>query len=201
MAIKTLVFDLGGVLIDWNPHYLYKKIFDDEEEMAWFLENICTSEWNLKLDKGYPFEKAVTELKNKYPEYEEPIIAYHKRWQEMLGDEIHDCVAIMDELQKKEYPVYGLTNWSAETFPIAQKRYNFLKNFDGIVVSGNEKLVKPDIGLYQVLINRYHIKPEESLFIDDKKENVESARQLGFFGITFTSSDVLRRQLKSFNIL
>lgn len=201
MAIKTLVFDFGGVLIDWNPHYLYQKIFDDEEEMIWFLKNVCTPEWNLELDKGYPFERAVADLQNKYPEYKEPIRAYHERWPEMMGDAIHGSVAILKEVQRKHYPVYGLTNWSAETFPFAYDRYDFLKSLDGIVVSGTEKMVKPDPEFYNVLIERYHIKPEESLFIDDKKENVERAKQIGFWGVNFTSASDLRQALKSFKVL
>lgn len=201
MAIKNIVFDFGGVLIDWNPHYLYRQIFDEEQDMLWFLENVCTPEWNLELDKGYPFHKAVSELQQKYPEYKGPIKAYHEQWHEMLGGEISDSVKILNDLQSRNYPVYGLTNWSSETYPIAYKNYDFLKSLDGIVVSGEEKMVKPDPKLFRVLIERYHIKPEESLFIDDKKENVEGARQLGFLGIPFTSPGDLRRQLKTLQIL
>lgn len=201
MPIKTIIFDFGGVLIDWNPHYLYRKIFDDEQEMLWFLENICTSEWNLKLDTGYPFGKAVKELQKQFPEYKIPIQAYHERWQEMLGGEISQSVDILYELKEQKYPTYGLTNWSTETFPIAYDRFDFLKKLDGIVVSGEEKLVKPNPELYNVLIDRYDVKPDESVFIDDKLINVEGARKIGFKGIHFTSPENLRKEFIKMGVL
>ncbi len=201
MAIKNIVFDFGGVLIDWNPRYLYRQIFDEEKDMLWFLENVCTPEWNLELDKGYPFHKAVGDLQDKFPGYKEPIKAYHEQWHEMLGGEISDSVQILNELQALDYPVYGLTNWSSETYPIAYKNYDFLKTLDGIVVSGEEKMVKPDPGLFQVLVERYSIKPEESIFIDDKAENVEGAEKLGFKGIHFTSPQDLRTSLEDIGVL
>ena len=138
--ITTIIFDLGGVLIDWNPRYVYRQIFDNEEKIDWFFENICTHEWNEHQDAGRSLQEATEELVAKFPEYENEVRAYYGRWEEMLGGPVNETVEILHLLkQLNKYNLYALTNWSAETFPVALERYDFLKWFDGIVMSGEEK--------------------------------------------------------------
>ncbi|MHC1776719.1 MAG: HAD family hydrolase [Lentimicrobium sp.] len=201
MQKKAVIFDLGGVLIDWNPRYVYRKIFDNEADTEWFLENICTSDWNLSIDAGKPFAEAVKELSVLNPEWVKQIEAFHLRWEEMLGGDIPESVQILKEIQNAGYPVLGLTNWSAETFPIAYDRFEFLQTFDGIVVSGAEKLIKPDPRIYNVLLDRYGLQPVECLFIDDNLHNVTAARDLGFDTIHYTSSGQLKDELQQREIL
>ena len=190
--MKDIVFDLGGVLIDWNPRYLYRKVFSTEKEMDWFLTNVCTSQWNTQQDAGRPFEQGIKLLEDKFPEYKFAINFYYSRWEEMLGGEIRGSVALLRELKDRGYRVYALTNWSAETFPIAQKNYDFLKWFDGIVVSGEEKLVKPDPVIYSRLLERYQLKAPNCVFIDDNAANISKAADLGFETILFTDPEALR---------
>ena len=149
--IDTVIFDLGGVLIDWNPEYLYAKIFkDDPEKMNWFLSTVCTPDWNMEQDAGRTFEDATQLLVNDYPEYKKEISAFYDRWEEMIKGEIHDTVLILNSLHRlNEVKLYALTNWSIQTFPIAKQRFSFLQQFEGIVVSGEEKTRKP----YSKIIN------------------------------------------------
>lgn len=199
---KTIIFDLGAVLIDWNPHYLYRKIFDEEAEMLHFLENICTSDWNEEQDAGRPLQEATELLVAKHPEHEENIRAFYSRWDEMLGGPIEGTVEIFRELKESgNYNLYALTNWSAETFPIAQERYEFLNWFDGIVVSGTEKDRKPFDSFYHTLLNRFDVHPSEAVFIDDNLRNVKAAEKLGIDSIHFTSPEALREALKERDIL
>ncbi len=199
--IKNVVFDLGGVLIDWNPRHLYRKIFTNEEEMELFLSEICTYEWNMQQDGGKLFSDATAELTEKHPEYKDKIALYYGRWEEMLGGTIEDTVNLFHELKSAGMPLYALTNWSHEAFPVAYARYDFMKEFDGIVVSGFEKLLKPDHAIYKVLINRYEINPEESVYIDDNKANADAAAELGFKSIHFISSDQLRAELRGLGLV
>jgi 2-haloacid dehalogenase len=201
MPEKTIIFDFGGVLIDWNPRYVYQQIFATREETDWFLGNICTSEWNLTIDAGKPFARAVNELAEKHPEWFRQIEAFHLRWEEMLGGEISESVDILSEIQKEGFRVYGLTNWSAETFPIAFEKYKFLQTLDGIVVSGREKLIKPDPEIFKVLLNRYQLQAGNCIFIDDNPDNINIAAQLGFNVLHFTSSGKLREDLIKSGIL
>jgi len=194
--ITSVVFDIGGVLIDWNPRHLFRKVFEGEEEMEWFLSNICTYEWNVQQDGGKLFSVATAELSAKYPEYSDKIAMYYGRWTEMLGGEIKETVKIFHELKSKGMPLYALSNWSHEAFPVAYARYDFMKQFDGLVVSGYEKLLKPDHAIYRVLMERYGINPAESVYIDDKKPNAEAAGELGFHAIHFLSPDRLREELR-----
>lgn len=198
---KTIVFDFGGVLIDWNPRHLYKKIFTDESEMEWFLGNVCTLHWNLKQDEGRPFAEGVTLLQGQYPQYTEQIDAYHKRWEEMLNGHIEETVQIMRNLKSAGYTILGLTNWSAETFPVALERFEFLHELDGIVVSGTEKLVKPDDTIFKLLLQRYNVKAEDCVFIDDNIYNVEAAHNLGFEAIHFSTPEALRHRLEELGVL
>ena len=195
-GINTIIFDLGGVLIDWNPRYVYRNIFKTEEEIDWFFENICTSDWNEEQDAGKLLNQATEELVSKHPSWENQIRAYYERWEEMLGGVIQETVDILQELkQNKDLKFYALTNWSAETFPIALDRFEFLKWFDGILVSGVEKTRKPFPEFYRRLIDRYGINPSQSVFIDDNLRNVEGAETLGVKGIHFKNPQQLKHEL------
>lgn len=199
-SLKNIVFDFGGVLIDWNPVYLYREIFDTEEEMNYFLGHVCRYDWNLLQDAGRPLAEATRILQEEHPEYREEIAMYYGRWAEMLGGTIEENVKLIKPLRKK-YKVYGLTNWSAETLPIAMKRYDFFNDLDGIVVSGAEKTVKPSPQIYRILLERYGIQAGESLFIDDNYANIETAQQLGFQTIHITDGVDLEKTLKVQSVL
>jgi 2-haloacid dehalogenase len=200
-SIDTIIFDLGGVLIDWNPRYVYRKIFKTEEETEWFLENVATSEWNENQDAGYPLHKATQELIAKHPEWEPEIKAYYGRWLEMLGDQIHETVEILRQLkQAGKYKLYALTNWSAETFPHALERFEFFKLFEGVVVSGEEKMRKPSPEFYKIIIDRYHLDPLTTIFIDDSLRNVTGAEALGITGIHFHNPSQLKEELQKLGI-
>jgi haloacid dehalogenase superfamily, subfamily IA, variant 3 with third motif having DD or ED len=198
--LKNIIFDFGGVLIDWNPVYLYREIFETEEEMNYFLEHICRYDWNLHQDAGRPLAEATRLKQEEYPEYADAIAMYYGRWEEMLGGTIEENTRLIKPLKEK-YNVYGLTNWSAETIPLAMKRYDFFADLDGIVVSGAEKTVKPDPELYRILLNRYGIQAGESLFIDDNYNNIETAQQMGFHTIHITDGVNLEKTLKERGIL
>ena len=201
-TINTIIFDLGGVLIDWNPEYLYKKIFDDEKEMRFFLDNICTKDWNECQDAGYPLEKATSDLINKYPKYQNEINAYYTRWKEMFGNYNTHSVSVLETLhRKKNHRLLALTNWSAETFYPAKDAYPFLNYFEGIVVSGDEKIKKPDYRIYEILLNRYSVNAKNSIFIDDALENIEAANKLGFQTIHFLSASQMETELKNVEVL
>jgi len=200
--INTIIFDLGAVLIDWNPHYMYRSIFDNEDEMKHFLANVCTSDWNEEQDAGRPLQEATELLVQQFPEHEDNIRAFYSRWHEMLGDAFWDTVEIFKHLKDTgKYKIYALTNWSAETFPVALERYEFLQWFDGIVVSGAEKMRKPSPEFYQILLDRYHVKPEEALFIDDNYRNVLAAEKMGIRSIHFKSADELASELTTLGVL
>lgn len=189
---KNIIFDLGGVLIDWNPRYMYRKIFFEESKMEWFLENVCTFEWNEEQDGGRSIAEANKLVIDKYPEWTEEIEAFYGRWPEMLGGPIESTVEILNQVQQqKNYRLFALTNWSHETFPIAQERYAFLQYFEDIVVSGTEKLKKPDPAIYKLLLDRNELLAEECLFIDDNKRNAEAARKMGIETIHFNNASQL----------
>lgn len=200
--VDTIIFDLGAVLIDWNPRYLYRKIFTTEEEVTWFLENICTHDWNEKQDAGRPFEEATEELVQKFPEHEAAIRAWYGRWQETISGPIHETVDILKEIRdQKQHRLYALTNWSAQTFPWALNNFDFLHWFEGIVVSGHEKTRKPFPEFYQILFNRYQVNPARALFIDDSQRNIEGAHAVGLPGIRFESPAKLRNDLRNLGII
>jgi len=200
--ITTIIFDLGAVLIDWNPHYMYRTIFDNEEEMKNFLTTVTTSDWNEEQDAGRSLDEGTELLIKQFPEHEANIRAFYARWEEMLGEPFWDTVEIFKELKESNnYRIYALTNWSAETFPVALARYDFLNWFDGIVVSGAEKMRKPAPEFYQILLDRHQVKPEEALFIDDNYRNILAAEKLGIKSIHFTSAAELRKELVKSNII
>jgi 2-haloacid dehalogenase len=199
--IDTIVFDLGGVLIDWNPRYLYRKIFKTEEEVDWFLQNICTAEWNDQQDAGRSFEEATRELIERYPEYEHAIAAWYGRWQETISGPIHGTVQILEQIKASEkFRLYALTNWSAETFPWALQNFEFLNWFEGIVVSGVEKSRKPLPEFFQILFDRYNVTPSRTVFIDDNLANIRGAEALGMNTIPFTSPELLSQELEKYNL-
>ena len=202
VAIDTVVFDLGGVLIDWNPRHLYRKIFDSEGEMEWFLEHVCTHDWNEKQDAGRPFEEATAELLEKFPEHEVAIRAWYGRWEETIRGSIPETVEILKEIRAtRKYKLYALTNWSSQTFPWALNNFEFLHWFEGIVVSGDEKTRKPFPEFYQILLDRYQIDPGKAIFIDDVPRNLQGAEVLGIKGIHFQSPGQLRTELKTLGLL
>ncbi|HET9745919.1 MAG TPA: HAD family phosphatase [Chitinophagaceae bacterium] len=201
MEINTVIFDLGGVLIDWNPRYVYRTIFKTEEEIDWFFENVATHDWNENQDAGYPIAQATEELVAQHPEWEPQIRAYYGRWEEMLGGPIHETVEIFKEL--KQLPglkTYALTNWSAETFHIALERYDFLHWFDGRLVSGEEKTRKPFPEFYQKLVDKFSIDPSKALFIDDSLRNIKGAEAFGIRGVHYDNPVHLRAELKRIGI-
>jgi 2-haloacid dehalogenase len=194
--IDAVIFDLGGVLIDWNPRYLYRKIFaGNEERMEYFLTHVANHHWNERQDAGRLFSEAVAELSTQYPEFKDEICAYQERWHEMLKGPIHETVQILKELQEAGVALYALTNWSAETFPVAQQRFDFLSWFKDVGLSGAEKMKKPDPRFYQLLLKRNHLQPERCLFIDDVQVNVEGARAVGLQSLQFTGAENLRKDL------
>mgnify|MGYP001218412534 FL=1 len=201
-TIKTIIFDLGGVLIDWNPAYVYLDVFEgDQKKMQWFFDEICTMHWNENQDAGYPLAQATANLVKQFPEHENLIRMYYGRWEEMLGDSISGTVAILKKIiDNPNYSVVALTNWSAETFPIALKKFDFLHWFEGIVVSGTEQTRKPFYDIYQITLDRFKIDPKTAIFIDDNLRNIRGAEALGINGIQFTSPAQLANSLESYGI-
>lgn len=200
MHIENIIFDFGDVLLNWNPRHLYKNYFSTEAEMENFLGHICTDAWNLEQDKGRPLTTATTLLQKEFPIYHEAIQLYYDQWEIMLHSDIPGTVELLYQL-KKRYKIYGLTNWSAETIPIAYKRFPFFKEFDGIVVSGDVKMIKPDRRIYEHLLEKYHLKPEASIFIDDKATNADAASTLGMHGIQFENPTQLKEKLSEMGVL
>lgn len=195
--ITTIIFDLGNVLIDWNPYRLYRKLFANDEQIKDFLDNICTMHWNEEQDAGRPIKEGTEMLVQQFPEHEANIRAYYDRWEEMLGGAIEGSVEVFKKLKDSgSYNLYALTNWSTETFPIALNKYDFLNWFDAIVVSGAEGMRKPEPAFYQLLLNRYDVKSHEALFIDDNHRNILAARQMGIQSIHFTSAEKLILELE-----
>jgi 2-haloacid dehalogenase len=198
----VVIFDLGGVLIDWNPRYLYRKIYSTESEINWFLENVCTSEWNEQQDAGRSFEEATLELVARFPDHEPAIRAWYSRWEETIRGPITGTVEVLQALrEQQQHRLYALTNWSAETFPWARQNFDFLSWFEGIVVSGEEKTLKPHPGFYKILLDRYRINPATAVFIDDNIKNIDGAKKVGIDGIHFTDPDRLRSELADRGIL
>lgn len=198
--IKNIVFDFGGVLLDWNPRYMYRTFFGDEKEMEYFLTHVCTEQWNAEQDKGRSFDEGIKLLQFQHPQYREAIQLFVDRWEEMLRCEIPESVEILRSVKNQGLRVFGLTNWSAEMIPLVYRKYDFFKLFDGIVVSGEEKLIKPDKRIYEVLLDRYMLNAEESIFIDDNPDNIQAAGELGFRTILFDNAANLRKLLSTLGV-
>ena len=200
--IKNIIFDLGGVLIDWQPERMYTKLISDENKRKWFLENICSLAWNEEQDGGRTIAEANELLISQFPEYKDWIEAYYRRWEEMLGGPIQETVDIFRNLrQNPSYKIYALTNWSAETFPRALEMFDFLHWFDGRIVSGEEKTRKPFRDIYDIILTRFDLIPENTLFIDDNLRNIKAAEEMGIICHHFTSPDSLAVYLKKENVL
>lgn len=189
--IKNVVFDFGGVLLDWNPRYFYRTFFRDEKELEYFLTEVCSPEWNAAQDRGRPFAEGIKLLQLEHPQYREAIQLFFDRWEVMLKSEIPEGVNLLHELKEEGYGIYGLTNWSAETIQTVYRKYDFFKLFDGIVVSGEEKLIKPDKRIYEVLLNRYSLNAEECIFLDDSPANIKAAKELGFKAVLFDKKEMI----------
>ena len=199
--IGAVVFDLGGVLIDWNPQYLYGKLIPDAAARAHFLAEVCPQSWNERQDAGRALDAATAERIALFPQHADLIAAYYGRWQEMLAGAIDDAVVLLEALQRRGVPLYALTNWSAELFPIARRRFAFLEYFRGIVVSGEEGLIKPDAAIFRVLCERHRLAPATCLFIDDNPVNVAAAAALGFAHHHFVNAAALRTCLNDLRLL
>ena len=191
--IDTIIFDLGGVLIDWNPEYVYRQLIPDTERRRYFFDNVCTHDWNVEQDAGRPLAEATELLVRDWPDWEPEIRAFYERWEEMLGGEIGETVDLLRELREQgRHRLLALTNWSAETFPVALERYEFLHWFEGIVVSGAEKTRKPFPEIYHILLDRYQVNPGNAVFIDDGIRNIHGAEAVGIHGIHFQNAAQLR---------
>jgi 2-haloacid dehalogenase len=197
----TVIFDFGGVLIDWNPRHLYRKLIDDEEEMEHFLATVCTPSWNEQQDGGRPLSEATALLADRFPQQIDLITAYYDRWTEMVKGPMEPSIAVLAELHERGVPLYGLTTWSAETYPYVEGRYDFMDWFDGIVVSGRERMKKPDEDIFRLLLDRYDLDASDTVFIDDNLANIATARRLGIHGIPFTTPEQLRRDLAGYGLL
>jgi len=197
----AVVFDLGGVLVDWNPRYLYRKIFEDAAVMERFLGEICTPEWNDEQDAGRPFAEAVAMLQARHPDEAERIAAYDLRWEEMIRGPVAETVELLEELHRRDTPLYALSNWSAEKFPVARRRFAFLDRFRDIVVSGEVGLKKPDPRIFRLAAERFGIAPRDAVFIDDAPANVAAAASLGFHAIRFTGAGPLGEELRTLRLL
>ncbi len=198
---KAIVFDFGGVLIDWSPYHLYRKLLPTDDAVREFLEEIKFSEFNKKLDAGYSFTKMKEELLKKYPRQQELVRAFFERWMECTGETIQPTVDIMREVKSAGYPVYGLSNWSTETFPLLQHRYPFLPELDGYLLSGMAGVAKPDEEIFKIFLARVERSAEDCVFIDDAQMNIDTARRLGFNSILFTSAQQLRAELAAMGVL
>jgi 2-haloacid dehalogenase len=198
----NVVFDIGNVLIHWDPRVLYRKIFATEDEVVWFLSNVCTHEWNLEQDRGRSFEDAIAEATARHPGYAEAIAAYDLRWHETILAPIDGTVAILDALKAQGTPLYAITNWHQDKFRETQARFPFLtSSFRDIVVSGDERLIKPDPAIYRLLLERNGLRAADCLFIDDSPKNVAGAEAVGMKAHHFTSPENLRAHLAGAGIL
>lgn len=199
--IDNVLFDLGGVLIDWDPRYLYRTIFTDDEAMERFLTEVCTPRWNHAMDAGRTMAESLDDLHASFPDHSPQIAAWQERWPEMLKGPIAGTVAILEELHGRGVPLYALTNWSADTFHHATERFSFLGLFRDILVSGREKLAKPDPRIYEMVVARNGLDAARTIFIDDVPHNVEGARSTGLQAVQFISPEKLRRDLVSVGLL
>ena len=184
--IKNVIFDFGNVLIDWNPAYLFLPYFNgDEDKCRFFTDHVCNREWFTRMDRGESMDKCVAELQQQYPQYADAVAMFRDRWFEMCSGEIPGMLELIQDLKSKGVGVYGLTNWPAETFDEARRRFKTIASIDNIVVSSHVKLAKPEPAIYQLLLSKYNLNPQECVFIDDRKDNVNAAISLGMNGIVF----------------
>ena len=194
------VFDIGGVLIDWDPRHLYRKIFTDTDRMEWFLSEICTPDWNESIDAGRTFDDAISDRIAAWPDWATEIVAWRDRWPEMVAGPIHGTVDLLERLQSRG-PVFAITNFGAESIDWAIRDYPFLSRFDGMIVSGRVGMIKPDPAIYQALLDTHGLDPASCFFIDDRADNVEAARDVGFHAVRFQDPETLETDLASHGLL
>lgn len=200
--IKAVVFDFGNVLLEWNPRHVYRRYFlNNEEAMEEFLREVDFMEWNAQQDKGRTFAEGVTELSRQFPQYSDLIQAYYDNWTDSIGDYFSGTVEIMKRLKKAGYPLFGLSNWSAETFPIAREKYDFFNLLDDIVISGEVGMIKPEPEIFELLLEKIGKPANECLFIDDSMTNIEQARKMGFITVHFESPEQLEKELHELKLL
>jgi 2-haloacid dehalogenase len=200
--IKAIIFDFGNVLLEWDPRYVYQRYFpNDPEGMERFLKEVNFTDWNLLQDKGRPFEEGVAVLSKEFPHYAHLIQAYHDNWVESLGDSIDGTIEILKELKQAGYPLFGLSNWSAETFPYAREKHDFFDLLDDMIISGEVGHVKPHPEIFQLLLERIGKPAHECLFIDDALANIEQAQKMGFATVHFQSPEQLRAALRQIEVL
>jgi 2-haloacid dehalogenase len=197
----AIVFDFGGVLVDWNLYYLYRKLFPDDESIEQFLQEVHFRDYNYEKDKGRPYADICNELCQKFPHYEAPLRAYETRWMETIGGSIEPVVEILKTLKESGKTLCGLSNWDADAFVSVRQRYEFFDWFDTIIISGEEGTAKPDERIYQILLERTGRKPGDCLFIDDTRVNIEAAQKLGFQTIWYRDPEQLRRELSERGLL
>lgn len=201
-TIKAIIFDFGNVLLEWNPRHIYRRYFpDDEAAMEQFLHEVDFMNWNAQQDKGRPFTEGVAVLSRQFPHYSDLIQAYHDHWRESIGDPVHGTVDLLIELKKAGYPVYGLSNWSAETFPLVREKYEFFGLLDDIILSGEVRSIKPEPRIFEVALQRIGRSAQECLFIDDAPANVEQAQKMGFVTVQFRSPEQLEVELHRMGLL
>ena len=194
------LFDLGGVFFDWDPNHFYKNVFENIEEREFFLAEVCNDQWNVQQDAGRSIAEAELELIPKFPHYEKEIKMYYKNHRKMIRGVFEESVNILKKLKDKNYDCYVLSNWSAETFEGMTDDYPFLKLFDGLLISGEDKLIKPDHAIYQLARDRFNLNPEETVFIDDRRENIEAAKGLDFKTIHLTDPKNIEIEINQFLI-
>mgnify|MGYP001213589247 CR=1 FL=1 len=192
------LFDLGGVFFDWDPNHYFINVFIDSKEREYFLNNICNDEWNIKQDAGRSFKDAEFELISKFPKYKKQIEMYYINHRNMIKGTFKESISVLNYLKKNNYECFVLSNWSAETFKGMIDDYPFLKSFDGLLISGEDKLIKPDLAIYQLAIKRFNLDPKECVFIDDKLENIEAAKYLGFHVIHLTNPKTIEVDIKKY---
>jgi len=192
------LFDLGGVFFDWDPNHFYKNVFENIEEREFFLAEVCNDNWNVQQDAGRSIAEAELELIPKFPHYEKEIKMYYKNHRKMIRGVFEESIDILKKLKDKNYECYVLSNWSAETFLGMTDDYPFLKLFDGLLISGEDKLIKPDHAIYQLARDRFNLNPEETVFIDDKLENIQAAQEMNFKTIHLTNPNIIETEIKKF---
>ena len=192
------LFDLGGVFFDWNPKYFFKSIFSSNEELNYFLTHVCNNEWNIQQDAGKLIKDAENDLINKFPQYSKEIKMYYSNHRKMIKGTFKSSIDQLLELKSRDYLCYVLSNWSAETFKGMEEDYPFMKNFDGIIISGEVKLIKPNKSIYELAISRFNLKPEETIFVDDKLENIQTAKSLNFKTIHLINPNKIKDEINNF---
>ena len=199
--INNVIFDFGGVLIEWNPYLLYRKVLPNDTEIERFIQEVHLKEWNISFDQGYPFELGIAEMCRRYPDRADLIRMFNERWNEMLGVTIDANIQMIKELKALGIPVYGLSNWSAVKFAETCKLHPFFDLFDDRVISGEVKISKPDPRIFNLLLERNHLNPKECIFIDDSEENCRAAHRLGITSVLYQSSRQVRQELIGHNLL